>query len=68
MPKAGHAEYMQRWRKLQRERGARKAHQVGVQEGVEMACKFLRTIIGGRVVTGHEAAIAIEKALSLGQT
>lgn len=41
----------------------RDAHQAGVLEGVRMAAKFCREILGSRAYTGHQAAMHIERSM-----
>jgi hypothetical protein len=58
------AAYYVNYRKTAKARRERKAHQVGVQEGVAMCCKLLQTFIGEKSVSGFAAAHLISKTLS----
>jgi hypothetical protein len=60
---ANSAAYMRTWRKISGPKKIRVARQEGIAEGVERCYNLMRTLYGGRVLTGEEAAVAIARAL-----
>jgi hypothetical protein len=56
-------EYDRNYRRSVKPKKEREAHQEGVREGLNMAIKFLRTVIGGRALTGYQSALALDKAM-----
>jgi hypothetical protein len=61
MPKAGHAEYMKRYRATVRPKRERAAYQEGIHEGVTRCVKLMQTLYGDNSLTGFTAAHAMTK-------
>jgi hypothetical protein len=63
MPKAGHAEYMRRYRATVRPKREREAQKEGYRAGVKDCIDLMRVLFGERSLTGFAAAHAMEKTL-----
>lgn len=55
------AQYHRKYRETQKQELARERGEA-IREGVALACRFMRQVIAGRALTGHQAARELERA------
>ncbi len=61
------AEYQRKYRATVKPMNERKAHTDGVQDGLARCIKYLREKIGSRALTGHQAALMVERSMLDGE-
>ena len=62
------AEYQRNYRATVKPMNERKAHSEGFQAGLQRCISYLRQTIGGKALTGHQAALMIERSMLDGES
>lgn len=62
LPVPSDAKYHKKYRQTQKDQIAAERSKA-IMEGVQMAARFMRSVIAGRAITGYQAAAEIEKRI-----